>query len=115
MTGGDVKEEENGAEAAAMPAPAVLELPDPPLPPVAFINAKRPAPPPTTLASANKTALEVKNLIMPVMMQAVFRNDNSHEKLTCVITMPANVTHKSQLKVEFVGASNGARMVVWVP
>jgi hypothetical protein len=49
------------------------------------------------------------------MTQAIFRDDNSREKLTVVITMPANVTHKSQLKVEFVGSSNGARMIVWVP
>jgi hypothetical protein len=102
-------------DCGTMPPLVVPESPDPPQPLVAFINAKCPASPMTTLASAKKTALDVNNLITPVMTQAVFHDDSSREKLTCVITMPANVTHKSQLKVEFVTSSNGARMIVWVP
>jgi hypothetical protein len=95
--------------AAAGPAP-----PAPPVVPKAAIKRPAVASLPGQ-SSAKKQGLDEKLLITPVMTQAIFRDEKDREKLTVVITMPANITHKSQLRVEFTGNSNGGRLIVWVP
>jgi hypothetical protein len=85
-----VKKEEEDNNEDQQPAPVALASPGAPLPPVVFINQKRPSPSPVAAPQppAKKPALDVKNLITPVMTQAIFRDNNSREKLTVVITMP---------------------------
>jgi hypothetical protein len=62
-------------------------------------------------ASAKKPDLETKNVVTSVVTQAVCSDSNSREKLTVVVTMPSKVIHKSQLTVEFVSSSNGAKIL----
>jgi hypothetical protein len=79
---------------------------------------KRPVPPvvvPLT-ASAKKQAVEqVKNVVTGVVTQAVSLDSKSVECVAVVVTMPGNSTNKSQISVEFVAGSNGAKILVYVP
>jgi hypothetical protein len=84
----------------------------------AAASCKRP--PPTVVvplsASAKKQAVEQpKNVVTGVVTQAVSLDSKSVERVACVVTMPGNITNKSQISVEFAAGSNGAKINVYVP
>ena len=54
------------------------------------------------------------SVITPVATQAMARNSNSREKLTVVVTMPANIFELSQLTIEFANEA-GSALTIWVP
>jgi hypothetical protein len=68
------------------------------------------------LASAKKQAVEQpKNVVTGVVTQAVSLDSKLVERVAVVVTMPGNITNKSQISVEFVAGSNGAKVNVYVP
>jgi hypothetical protein len=79
---------------------------------------KRPAPPvvvPLT-ASAKKQAVEQpNNVVTGVVTQAVSLDSKSVERVAVVVSMPGNITNKSQISVELAAGSNGAKINVYVP
>jgi hypothetical protein len=58
---------------------------------------------------------EQKNVVTGVVTQAVRLDSKSVERMAVVVSMPGNITNKSQISVEFVSGSNSARIHVFVP
>jgi hypothetical protein len=80
--------------------------------------AKRPSPTSagTVTALAKKQAVEEQNnVVTGVVTQAVRLDSKSVERVAVVVTMPGNITNKSQISVDFVTGSNGAKIHVFVP
>jgi hypothetical protein len=73
----------------------------PPVVPAAKHAAANPLP---ALTPAKKHAGVdlTKFIVLGVVTQALFTDDQSRDNLAVVVTMPANVTHRNQLTVNFV-------------
>ena len=78
-------------------------------------DAKRPAINQQRKEKAKKQANAVCKDIQPIVTQGLGRNVQAQEKLTVLVTLPGNITDKSQLHIEFDEASNGGILVLYAP
>jgi hypothetical protein len=84
----------------------------------AAASCKRPAPPgvvPLTALAKKQAVEQPNNVVTGVVTQAVSLDSKSVKHVACVVTMPGNITNKTQISVEFAAGSNGAKINVYVP
>jgi hypothetical protein len=107
-TGGQPKDDEelvDGEDGTVAPAEVGTEI-------VAKVDAKRPAINQQQKEKTKQQANAVSKGFQPVVTQGLGRNAQSQEKLSVLVTLPANITDKSQLIIEFDEASNGSILVI---
>jgi hypothetical protein len=59
--------------------------------------------------------MDLHHRIHSNITQGLGRNAQSQEKLSVLVTLPGNITDKSQLIIEFDEASNGGILVIYAP